>query len=71
MKLKPSYSTTYTMAKRSSDHQITRDDDNSDGDEVSTALDMQDSELNCIQEVQVGMVKADPSVLASRPYVAA
>ncbi|KAG9104901.1 hypothetical protein FRC06_006726 [Ceratobasidium sp. 370] len=39
------------MAKRGSDHQLTRDDDNSDGEE----------------EVQVGMVKADPSVLASRP----
>ncbi|KAG8743111.1 hypothetical protein FRC12_015150 [Ceratobasidium sp. 428] len=38
------------MAKRGSDHQLTRDDD-SDGDE----------------EVQVGMVKADPTVLASRP----
>ncbi|KAG8710216.1 hypothetical protein FRC08_017482 [Ceratobasidium sp. 394] len=38
------------MAKRGSEHQLTRDDD-SDGDE----------------EVQVGMVKADASVLASRP----
>ncbi|QRW05445.1 Ran-specific GTPase-activating protein 1 [Ceratobasidium sp. AG-Ba] len=39
------------MAKRGSDHQLTRDDEASDGDE----------------EVQVGMTKADPSVLASRP----
>ncbi|KAG8745703.1 hypothetical protein FRC10_007183 [Ceratobasidium sp. 414] len=39
------------MAKRGSEHQLTRDGDNSDGDE----------------DVQIGMAKADPSVLASRP----